>query len=306
MKFSVETWAPDYDGGGDASALEQATAEVEVNAEIDPGAWEPITPEVARDPELAVCFVDGVRRIDARVWIEHEGRTRPGACATVAAGVVRCADGTASLVAHQVSRGVYCRADGAAPIVTGHATYDLFPVTDDGPEGIYLGIHDRMTTLEQIISASCDADLVVFDGPLRGRSQVGGVGFVKTQHVRYLPDELEPIIGKLDAGQRTPVFLIGGRGSSRWSWYLRLPGPVAHAYSGVVRLELPGIGSVDDAVSRADQVSAMLPAYASQAHKDPRAPQNLYPIAGLERELRRRLGDPLLLERALRRQAAEG
>ena len=34
--------------------------------------------------------------------------------------------------------------------------------------------------------------------------------------------------------------------------------------------------------------------------KDPRAPQNLYPIAGLERELRRRLGDPALLYRSLR------
>ena len=36
------------------------------------------------------------------------------------------------------------------------------------------------------------------------------------------------------------------------------------------------------------------------AHKDARAPQNLYPIGGLERELRRRLGDSRLLYRALR------
>jgi len=34
--------------------------------------------------------------------------------------------------------------------------------------------------------------------------------------------------------------------------------------------------------------------------KDPRAPQNLYPIAGLERELRRRLGNPQILHRSLR------
>jgi hypothetical protein len=34
--------------------------------------------------------------------------------------------------------------------------------------------------------------------------------------------------------------------------------------------------------------------------KDSRAPQNLFPIAGLERALRRRLGDPGLLYRALR------
>jgi hypothetical protein len=46
--------------------------------------------------------------------------------------------------------------------------------------------------------------------------------------------------------------------------------------------------------------AATLPAYASTPHKDPRAPQNLFPIAGLERELRRRLGDAALVHRALR------
>jgi hypothetical protein len=44
--------------------------------------------------------------------------------------------------------------------------------------------------------------------------------------------------------------------------------------------------------------------FASTEYKDARAPQNLYPIAGLERELRRRLGEPNMLYRALRRAAA--
>ena len=48
------------------------------------------------------------------------------------------------------------------------------------------------------------------------------------------------------------------------------------------------------------RVTATLPRFASQEHKDPRAPQNLYPIAGLERALRRRLGDARLLYRSLR------
>jgi hypothetical protein len=57
-------------------------------------------------------------------------------------------------------------------------------------------------------------------------------------------------------------------------------------------------------VRLADQTAAVLPRYASEPHKDQRAPQNLYPIGGLERELRRRLGDPALLYRALRVAAA--
>ena len=42
-----------------------------------------------------------------------------------------------------------------------------------------------------------------------------------------------------------------------------------------------------------------LPRFASTAYKDPRAPQNLVPIAGLERRLRGMLGDGRLLHRAL-------
>ncbi|MFS8586536.1 MAG: hypothetical protein FWJ72_15825, partial [Acidimicrobiia bacterium] len=57
--------------------------------------------------------------------------------------------------------------------------------------------------------------------------------------------------------------------------------------------------------ARADVVAATLPRFASQPHNDPRAPQNLHPIAGLERELKRRLGDAALLERALRAAAGQ-
>ncbi len=45
--------------------------------------------------------------------------------------------------------------------------------------------------------------------------------------------------------------------------------------------------------------------FASAEYKDSRTPQNLYPIAGLERQLRHRLAHPGLLYRALRRTAAQ-
>jgi hypothetical protein len=147
--------------------------------------------------------------------------------------------------------------------------------------------------------------VVVFDGPLRGRNDPAGVGYVKTQHVLYLPERFVPVLGRLADGDRTPVFLVGGRGFTRYSWYLRLPGPRNQPLSGIVRLEIPAIGPACDAVGRAEQVSALLPRFASQPHKEPRAPQNLYPIAGLESQLRRRLGDANLLERSLRLAAAQ-
>jgi hypothetical protein len=127
----------------------------------------------------------------------------------------------------------------------------------------------------------------------------GTVGSIKTQHRSYGPPIVLDTVGRLQAGERTPVFTVGDR-FTRWSWYVRLPGAVAHPLAAVVRCEASCNLPVAEVVVLADQVTAQLPRFASQPHKDTRAPQNLYPIAGLERELRRRLGDAQLLLRALR------
>ena len=102
-----------------------------------------------------------------------------------------------------------------------------------------------------------------------------------------------------------PVFTIGGEWT-RHSWYLRLPGPPGGPRAGIVRCEAPAELVRDEVVALADVSAAVLPRYASEAHKDSRAPQNLYPIAGLERDLRHRLGDPALVLRSLRVAAAGG
>jgi hypothetical protein len=120
--------------------------------------------------------------------------------------------------------------------------------------------------------------------------------------VSYLPADLQRVVTGLDVGDRTPLFAIGDR-RFRYSWYVRLPGAATHPWWGIVRCEASGDLTRADAVALADRVTATLPRFASQPHNDPRAPQNLHPIAGLERELRRRLGDPVLLERSLRRAA---
>jgi hypothetical protein len=96
------------------------------------------------------------------------------------------------------------------------------------------------------------------------------------------------------------VFLVEARPFSRYSWYLRLPGPEGGPWAGIVRCEATGALAVDAVVALADLVACALPRFASAPHKDSRAPQNLYPIAGLERELGRRLGDPYVCYRALR------
>jgi hypothetical protein len=304
MKFAVESWAPEYGISADQSQLEEAGNNVDVTIEVAIDDWAPIMP-IAGSVSERILFVDGVRRIDARVWFDDNGVTRPGVCASVAAGSVWSADGKAIVKEANVARGFFTRAtDAAGPISTKHGTYLYFPCTGDTPEDVYLGIHEQMTLLEAKMAARHEADLVVFDGPLRGRNDPLAVGYVKTQHVQYLPDDLQPVLGRLKAGERTPLFLIGGRGRTSYSWYLRLPGPIAQPLSGIVRCEVNAQGTVKNASQRADDITMTLPRFASEPHKDPRAPQNLYPIAGLEHQLRHRLGDQQLMERALRSSAA--
>jgi hypothetical protein len=90
-----------------------------------------------------------------------------------------------------------------------------------------------------------------------------------------------------------------GTNWDRHSWYLRLPGPPGAPWAGIVRIECAADLQLTDVFRLADLSQACLGRFASTAYKDSRAPQNLYPIGGLERELRHRLGDPRLLHRAL-------
>lgn len=304
MRFAVETWAPEYGLAADESNLDATGSTVVVDLEVAAEDWAPIVPGVGDDTPTRILFVDGVRRVDARVWFDDDGISRPGICASVAAGSVMSVPDRACICEVEVERGLFARASAAVESIdTVHGRFHAVPCAGDTPDDAYLAIHRKMTSLESGIADRHDADLVVFDGPLRQRTDPRAVGYVKTQHVQYLPDELQVVVGRLGVGERTPVFLIQGVGC-RFSWYLRLPGPLAHSLSGVVRIELPATEGVRAAAARADAVSRVLPRLASEPHKDPRAPQNLYPIAGLEQRLRHLLGDQLLIERALRRAAA--
>ena len=242
-----------------------------------------------------------MRRIDARVWIDDDS---PGICASYAAGAVRC-DGRATITDIAVARGMFSTWASAADIVTTKAMYPARMAASADIAGLMLAVHQRMTDVEVSIASDVDgADLVVIDGPLRGRQHVTrAVGFIKSHAVRYLPEELHRLVGTLAAGQRTPVFTIGSSWS-RHSWYLRLPGPSGSPWSGIVRIECSPDLAPAEAIELANTTAAVLPRFASEPHKDTRAPQNLYPIGGLERELRHRLGDQMLLFRSLQRAAA--
>jgi hypothetical protein len=309
VRFAVETWAPDYGAPIDADALGPSDAVVDVGVETPTADWAPVRP--AQPSAVTVAFVDGVQRIDARVWVDGNGDgtgTRGGVCASWAAGVVRC-DDRATVVAAEVERGLLCGGDGPPlPVIaTRHGPYHPHVVPPvAGGDAVSQALGRVRGDLEGRVAARAGGarDLLVVDGPLGDRRTIAGaVGYVKAHHVAYLDAGLQRVVGDLGVGERTPLFTVGAQ-RFRYSWYVRLPGPATHAWWGVVRCEASGDLSPADAAVVADRVAATLPRFASQPHNDPRAPQNLHPIAGLERELKRRLGDPALLERALRAAAA--
>jgi hypothetical protein len=305
----VETWAPEFGAASDGAGLEVTDATVDVAVELVPADWAPLDPsQRGQVPFGSVLFVDGVQRIDARVWvIPAPGSSLLGVCASWAAGAVRC-DGSARVVAAEVRRGALCEGDGLDAIATRHGTYEARPLRGGASDPVHEGLGRARGDLEARIAieaaGASPAELVVVDGPLGARRHIpGALGYIKAHHVTYLPPPQQAVVTALGPGQRTPLFRIGDE-RYRYSWYLRLPGPMAHPASGVVRCELPGELPLAGAIVTADRATATLPRFATRPHQDPRAPQNLHPIAGLERDLRHRLGDPALLERALRRAAA--
>jgi hypothetical protein len=301
--YTVDPWDPGYGvARGDELGGPESSARLELDVELKAADWKPVDAQVVPLPG-SVLFLDGVQRIDARVWRHgDEPEPTPGVLASVAVGLVRC-DGAAEIVGVEVDRGLF--AEEGDDIVTRHATY-RFHHAPGGLDKLTLGVNRRMSELEVALAnawrehSDVEDDLLVVDGPLRGRTHLARtVGYVKTHQKSYLQPAQAAVVADLAPGQRSPVF---GMGTSweRKSWYLRLPGSSRAPWSAIVRLECSAELSTPDAIALADITARVLPRLASVPHKDPRAPQNLVPIGGLERQLRHRLGDQALLYRSLR------
>lgn len=321
MRFAVDSWDPGY---GTSLAIEgppERVTRVDADVEIPPDRWAPLGPAAVAPPP-ATIFVDGVRRVDARVWISTArtaGEASMGLSASYAAGAVCCCESGAHFLPPELRRGLFTVDPHASDLKTRHGDYPVVATTLNESQGLALSLsaalQRRLTELELIAAvnarghtanhgASDGTELLVVDGPVRGREHLPRVlGFIKSHQIAYLERTQHILVGALRPGERTPVFLIGGSWD-RFSWYLRLPGPASHPWSGVARLECAANMTAAEVIDLARLSQVVLPRFASAEFKDSRAPQNLYPVGALEAELRRRLGHPGLLYRALRQAAA--
>lgn len=311
----LDPWAGEYelpvqlDGAG----ADEAEA---VALDVEPGPWEARYPGPATELPTRLAFIDGRRRLDARVLGRADDGPLYGAFATIGVGGVlvdreaRMATFLPPRIRRVTALGAGKQAEATAVgCPFGGPQKLLYERSLTSPENgpdvpltlVQLEMLAEEGRLARDLIAEFPGTTVVRDGPLRDHDASGAlIGYTKTMAKAYLPADRSALLWELPAGARSPLFQIGTPGSRghRWSWYLRTAVlPRAHGLAGVVRLELDGTQPLAAARAAADQMAALLPGYASEPHRDPRAPQNLTPVGGLERELGRHMGDAGVIRR---------
>ncbi len=307
----VEGWAPEYGTPlqPDEQLSEELGDKVDETVEVD-GPWSPI--DGIDDGIELVAFVDGVRRVDARLTLIGDEGPAAGMCGTYAVGSVMWDRITprSEVSSVRVERlALFGGGAGAAmPAAGPQLSYRSESVAESDPGALIQRFHGAMRKAEAVLSEKLAQEgiFVIADGPINDLSATEKVGYIKSHRVFYLGSERSDVIARLEPGQRTPLFLIGAGGAyPRYSWYVRLADvPGGHMWSGVARAELSSHLDLETAKRVANRATAILPRVASPLHVDARAPQNLVPIAALERDLRRHMGDPAFVYRALREAAA--
>ncbi|GAB5601982.1 nuclease [Thermus sp. FJN-A] len=255
--------------------------------------WEAKTAPPRPWPE-PLYFLDGRERAEGLV--AEGGRLALLGC--VAAGAVAWQGGRMRLLPPVVRR-VGVGLEG--PLEVGELLYQAVPPMGEGLEGLQEGLRQARAALEAEVARGLAGGLLVVDGPVRVPREGALLGYIKTHWARYLPKEQEALLRALRPGERTPLFRVRRGGLELASWYLRLPLPpegLRPPESGLLRVETPLAGEVS---ALADLSLSLFPALASHPVKDPRAPQNLLPIGGLERELARRMGSREVVGRILAR-----
>lgn len=311
VRLRLDPWPGDYEGPFQLEELEESSVG-QIDPDVEGTTWGPIQAKRIERPE-PLFFVDGVRRIDARVIADDDsGRIVHGLFGSVASGAVRVEGTKAAFDDIRIRRYIVLGSGLMAEpevmtIGNTELAFATYSVPEAGPTAPLLGMQNLMRTEEAAIAQdhARHAACVFADGPLTYFAAVKQptVGVIKRLFKAYLPASHFALVPRLALAERTPIFAIIDGKYDRFSWYLRIgrPRPMDHDVAGVLRLEVrTGVG-LETAVELADLSASCLPAFAGDSARDPRAPQNLMPIGALERELKHRLGDSIAIRRAIER-----
>lgn len=300
LTLRLDPWTPTFESALQIDDEESGAAE-HVDPLVETSDWRPLQPAFVQKPRT-IAFVDGVQRVEMRVIGEDNGRAVYGAFASVAVGAVVVRDNVCSASCEAPGR-VLALSDGEThppvSVPCGNVVLEFRPRSsgESGFSAVQQAVQSARREAEIRLGEALDEqghDMVVVDGRLnwQPKRKAMVIGYVKTIHKRYLEAEHAAVIARLPPRCRTPLFRIG-RDRAVYSWYLRLAEsrPIDHPWANVVRVEtLESIG-IEAAARLADLTACHLPEFASTSLHDPRAPQNLYPVGGLEEQLKHSLGD---------------
>ena len=307
--FRLDPFAADYDAAIQLTEAEEPKAPVDLTVEHP--VFDTVRPAPGTEP-ARVFLVDGVRRVEHRLRVETDEGSLFGLLGSYGVGAV-CLDRAGARVSHGVV-GRLCVVGGgalwpglSAPVPEGRSILSFEPrlVSENTPEAPLAGLQTAMREGEArlVEDLGPQAEMVVLDGPLTflGSTSTSVVGLSKTLLRAYLPPREGAVLRRLEVGERTPLFLIQDARAPRYSWYQRLARgrSIESALTGVVRLEASAALGLARARALADTATRLFPKLASDSAHDPRAPNNLIPVGGLEQRLRRLLGDPHLIRRAI-------
>lgn len=313
-RLLLDPWSPDYE-----APIQIDGPEMVGTGEIDPSVetveWKPIKP--AQVTSRRICFVDGVRRIDARVLAQDkDGTLIHGLFASAGVGCVASEGGHAKYERVVIYR--YLILGGgrqkAERITAGTqiVRFEGIASPGDTQQDLINCLQNEMRTHEAgLAEAFLGTGTCVFaDGPLNYFSAATDalVGVIKRIYLPYLDAAHFALVAQLATGERTPLFSIRDGKYDRYSWFQRLATPRAmeHGLAGIVRAEVRAALGLRQAGEIANFAAVRLPQFASTSVRDPRAPQNLVPVGALEGQLRHHLGDAITIRRAIERKIHEG
>src|SRR5262249_35493026 len=95
LDVRLDPWDVDYGSELPLEAEEPAAEDVVLDVELPRSEWTPLTPSPIVPPRLV--FVDGVRRIEARLVVRRGDRVAHGAFGSFAVGSVVAGDGASAM-----------------------------------------------------------------------------------------------------------------------------------------------------------------------------------------------------------------
>lgn len=308
MKLRLDPWPADYEPAIETDG--QPASGASIDATVECAEWHALTAPAGAP--LCCEFVDGVRRVEARVLAEAGTRWVHGLFGSLAVGTVTVRDGRAAFGAVNVERLLIL--GGGEPrswAVRGVPVAFSGAVCDENhPHAVMAELQSRMQQQEAALAeeAAARGGCVFVDGlSYRATGHREVVGVIKRILEPYVDEERFALVPRLQPQERTPLFSITDGIYPRYSAFLRLavPRAIDHPLAGVVRIEIGAAVGLERARALAASAAAALPRFASTTARDPRAPQNLLPVGALESEMKRRLGDPVLIRRAIERELHE-